>query len=99
MLTRPLVPTKLFTNPENPDFFLEVALFGSFPSSEYLFGLKTWFSATRGGAVSDLSMPGKVAMDGNAGLMLRVSGLVCDKGGGGGRRKEFWKPEAFVESN
>jgi hypothetical protein len=29
---------------------------------------------------------------------MRGSGLVCDSGEGGGRRSEFWNPDALVES-
>lgn len=85
MLTRRGDPTKLFMKPEKPVFFLNAALFGSFVSSEYLFGLMSWFSATRAGAFSFE----KLADCLNGGLMVFEGGLVWVSGGGGGRRREF----------
>jgi hypothetical protein len=82
----------LLMKPENPDFFRMTPGFVSLVSSEYLFGLINWFSPTRGGCFSPiaLSPAEKLADCRKGGLIVRGSGDVCDKGGGGGLRKEFW---------
>jgi hypothetical protein len=86
--------------PEKPDFFRITPGFASLVSSEYRLGLISWFSPTRGGCFSLILSPAeKLADCRSGGLIIRGSGDVCDNGGGGGRRKEFWYPEAFVESN
>jgi hypothetical protein len=90
----------LLMKPEKPDFLRITLGFVSFVSSEYLFGEISWFSPMRGGCFSPILSPAeKLADCRSGGLCMRGSGDVCAKGGGGGRRREFWYPEAFVESN
>ena len=83
-------PRTLFMKLENPLFFFQGAEFlPPFASSEYLFGVTNPVSE-RGGVTSpDLSPTEKLADCLRAGLVILVSGLVCDNGGGPGRRKEF----------
>ena len=89
----------LLMKPENPDFFLITPGLASLASSDNRFGDINWFSLTRGGCFSDILSPAEKLADGlKGGLINRGSGEVCDNGGGGGRRKEFWYPDAFVES-
>lgn len=88
----------LLIKPEKPDFFLSIPDLGSLVSSEYLLGLMSWFSPTRGGAFSLILSPAvKLADCRNCGLTI-YGGLVCDNCGGGGRRKVFGVLEDFVES-
>ena len=83
----------------NPDCFLITPGFVSFVSSEYRLGVINWFSLTRGTILSKVrSDDEKLEDDFSCGLISRGSGLVCESGGGGGLRREFWYPEAFVES-
>ena len=92
MLMRRGDPTRLFMKPEKPVFFLDMALFGSFVSSEYLFGLISWASAALfAGIFSFMRSPDVKLVDcRNGGPMLDGNGLVYERGGGGGRRSEFW---------
>lgn len=78
--------------PEKPVFFLDMALFGSFVSSEYLFGLISCASAARAaGIFSFMRSPDvKLAEFRNGGPIADGNGLVYESGGGGGRRSEFW---------
>ena len=89
MLMRLGEPSMLFMKFENPLFFLKtVPLFGPLASSEYLFGLVVPFS-DRGGVTSIRSPAEKLEDCRKEGLITRVSGLVWESGGGGGRRREL----------
>lgn len=91
MLIRRGDPTKLFMKPEKPVFFLDIALFGSFVSSEYLFGLISCVSAALdAGIFSFMRSPEVKLVDClNGGPMVDGNGEVYESGGGGGRRREL----------
>ena len=80
----------LFIKLENPLFFFHGAEFlPPLASSEYLFGVFKPTSERGGVASLDLSPVVKLADCLKAGLAILISGLVCDNGGGLGRRNEF----------
>ena len=79
-------PRTLFTKVEKPPFFFHGAKF--LASSEYL--LDEELVADRVGVSSlERSSTEKLADCLKVGLMIRVSGLVLDKGGAPGLRREF----------
>ena len=80
-------PRTLFTKLENPLFFFHGA--EALASSENL--LDDELVSERVGVRSlDRSSTEKLADCRSEGLIIRGSGLVCDSGGGPGRRREFW---------
>lgn len=89
-------PNTLFMKVEKPPFFFHGAKF--LASSEYLFDDEL-VSERVGVSSLERSSTEKLADCLRLGLIIRVSGLVLEEGGGPGRRSEFWYPEALVESS
>lgn len=88
-------PNTLFIKVEKPPFFFHGAEF--LASSEYLFDDEL-VSERVGVRSLERSSTEKLADCRRLGLIMRMSGLVLEKGGGAGRRREFWYPLALVES-
>jgi len=81
-------------------FFHDVVFFDPFASSEYRFdAVDPLPESNRAGSVPDRSPMEKLADWRSDGLIIFAFGVVYDKGGGPGLRKEFWYPEALVESS
>jgi len=91
-------PRTLPIKEEIPLFFFHGVEF-FLASSEYLFDDETETESVSGGVALTVRSPiEKLADWRKDGLIIFEFGLVYDSGGGAGRRREFWYPEAFVLS-
>ena len=79
----------LLIKPEKPDFFFNMPPFDSLLSSENRFGLAKECSVLGIVGFPNRSPAEKLADCRRVGLNILGSGLVCESGGGAGRRNEF----------